>query len=536
MRSGVGQSTSSPRHRWGSRGVAKTPVYDQSGFTLVELLIAFVILPVVMGAISVGLVSVLSLQSSVTGRVTGSASMQTVLSVFTRDVQSASSITASTSSIACDPQTSGERQVLGLQWASGNAAVSYMVVPMNNGPTGPGNNALGTTGYSLERVACVFSATPTSTSVVAYDVNASQPTALVSCVGSVPCDASTWLSATDVAVVRLPLYVAFGTTPSYWLIAAPRSAALVDLGKTASIVRAPVSLFGLPNQGCNTLTVDNGGSLTINVNGGIGNGALAVAGTCSTSGSSLVSTQQNATINVGSVLVESPTTVSGTSAPVYVMPPSQFLDPFLKLNPPAKPTNTGVCTSSVTQNGYDYVCLPGYYDTMPWAALSTQTNSISFVGGAYGFSSFLLPSSNSKGQPVVVSFGPGTYWLDGSDAFDVSGGHPTIIGNGALLYAPTGSMTIGNNSYVDLTPNADYGGITIWAAGGAPDSSYPSPTVTLGNNSNYGSNGSCAGADFGGIYVPWGTVTTQNNGTVCTSFIVAGAATLSQNTTISVAP
>ena len=45
---------------------------DEAGFTLIELIIVVAILPIVVGGITVALISVLSLQSSVADRLTGS--------------------------------------------------------------------------------------------------------------------------------------------------------------------------------------------------------------------------------------------------------------------------------------------------------------------------------------------------------------------------------------------------------------------------------------------------------------------------------
>ena len=48
---------------------------DENGFTLVELLIVVTILPLIIGALSLGIISVFSLQSSVSNRVTDTAAV-----------------------------------------------------------------------------------------------------------------------------------------------------------------------------------------------------------------------------------------------------------------------------------------------------------------------------------------------------------------------------------------------------------------------------------------------------------------------------
>jgi prepilin-type N-terminal cleavage/methylation domain-containing protein len=117
------------------------------GFTLVELLIVVTILPLIVGGLAVGLLSVFSLQSSVSNRLGDTGSSQVVSSYFENDVQSASEITtaASNSSAECGP--SNQVQLLGLEWnpfATGGAyqtVVSYADV--QNGST-----------YSLVRYYC----------------------------------------------------------------------------------------------------------------------------------------------------------------------------------------------------------------------------------------------------------------------------------------------------------------------------------------------------------------------------------------------
>jgi prepilin-type N-terminal cleavage/methylation domain-containing protein len=141
---------------------------NEQGFTLIELLIVVTILPLIVGALSVGLMSVFSLQSSVSNRLANTSDSQVVASTFLNDTQSAQAVTIApgNGSAQCGPGT----QLLGLEWnqiskgGSYNTVVSYVDVP--NGST-----------YSLVRQYCTsgFTAVPpvagsyTST-VVAYNV------------------------------------------------------------------------------------------------------------------------------------------------------------------------------------------------------------------------------------------------------------------------------------------------------------------------------------------------------------------------------
>ena len=161
---------------------------DEKGFTLIELLIVVSVMPIIVGAISAGLIAVISLQSSVSSRLADTSDAQVVSSTFIKDVQSATFITTSaTSSPQCG---SAGTQLLGLQWgntpqdiASGSPAnpstlVSYDLVPVTGGST---------TTYSLDRELCTLGnfTTPTSSTTVSYDVASTQPPP---CYSSAACD------------------------------------------------------------------------------------------------------------------------------------------------------------------------------------------------------------------------------------------------------------------------------------------------------------------------------------------------------------
>jgi prepilin-type N-terminal cleavage/methylation domain-containing protein len=129
---------------------------DEQGFTLIELMIVTVIVPIIIGALSVALISVFSLQSSVSNRLGDSANSQVVTTSYTADVQSAVEMTTSPSATPCGSGT----QVLGLQLGSG-AYVSYNEVFQSG------------TYYSLVRNQCTGSATlgsPAFTQTLAYDL------------------------------------------------------------------------------------------------------------------------------------------------------------------------------------------------------------------------------------------------------------------------------------------------------------------------------------------------------------------------------
>ena len=95
----------------------------EGGFTLVELLIVVVVLPIVVGAIALALMSVLNLQGGVSNRLSNSADAQIVSAHFVSDVQGASLITTTASPTSpVDCGTSSE--LLGMVLGSGQTEVS----------------------------------------------------------------------------------------------------------------------------------------------------------------------------------------------------------------------------------------------------------------------------------------------------------------------------------------------------------------------------------------------------------------------------
>ena len=132
------------------------PAGDERGFTLVELMVVTIIIPIIIGALGMALVSVFSLQTSVSSRLGDSADAQVVTTSYTADVQVAVQITTNASATQCGAGT----QILGLQLGSG-AYVSYNEVAQSG------------TYYSLVRNQCTglaTLATPAFTQTLAYDI------------------------------------------------------------------------------------------------------------------------------------------------------------------------------------------------------------------------------------------------------------------------------------------------------------------------------------------------------------------------------
>jgi hypothetical protein len=122
------------------------------------LLIVVTIIPLIVGALALGLITVFSLQGSVSARLGDSSDSQVVAASFTKDVQSAVSIETNGTTPLCGP--SSETELLGLEWGNSFEVVSY-VEQLQTGTT-----------YSLVRNVCAngISSTPTSLTILSYDL------------------------------------------------------------------------------------------------------------------------------------------------------------------------------------------------------------------------------------------------------------------------------------------------------------------------------------------------------------------------------
>jgi prepilin-type N-terminal cleavage/methylation domain-containing protein len=152
---------------------------SEAGFTLIELIVVVAVLPMVVGGIAVGLVSVLGLLGQETTHLSDSNDALIGSAYFSRDIQSAAQITTQASPIACGATTQAnpETQVLGLAWSPNSASqivggfqtvVSYVSEQVTN----PQTNAVT---YTLLRQQCSGgqSATPSSTQTLSKNLGTS---------------------------------------------------------------------------------------------------------------------------------------------------------------------------------------------------------------------------------------------------------------------------------------------------------------------------------------------------------------------------
>ena len=197
--------------------------FSEDGFSLIELLIVTLILPIIIGAITLALISIFSLQTSTASRISGSGDAQVVSSNFETDVQDASYITTTTTTTTTTPpapcetaaqvanadvvvlglqMNSANQVTTGLQSGNGQTEVTYLEVPSGSGSS---------TTYSLLRNVCQNgSTTPVGNTTVSHAVPFGQTV-------SVTCDTSlqTALNSgtppiTSLQVTSLPTSVASG--------------------------------------------------------------------------------------------------------------------------------------------------------------------------------------------------------------------------------------------------------------------------------------------------------------------------------------
>jgi prepilin-type N-terminal cleavage/methylation domain-containing protein len=181
-----GASTSWRRHSIGKerRISRRAQNQDDRGFTLIELLIVVTIMPLIVGALAAGLISVFSLQAGVSNRLGDSGDAQVVAASFTKDVQSASSITTNPTPL-CGPAS--ETQLLGMEWDGTTQTASYVeqlqtgttyALVRNNCSSGPSQTISSSTTLSYDLLppcpatdtpdACVSLSPPLQPAPVAY--------------------------------------------------------------------------------------------------------------------------------------------------------------------------------------------------------------------------------------------------------------------------------------------------------------------------------------------------------------------------------
>jgi prepilin-type N-terminal cleavage/methylation domain-containing protein len=160
---------------------ARNGTEHDAGFTLIELIVVVTILPIILGAIATALISVFSLQNSVSNRVGDSNDALVASASFNRDAQSAEMMTTQATPAACGSLGNAQTQLLAMEWganslppSSGGPAGGYDTVVSYISTQGV-NPQTHVTSYTLTRQICSFgtSTTPTTTLTLAHDIGSS---------------------------------------------------------------------------------------------------------------------------------------------------------------------------------------------------------------------------------------------------------------------------------------------------------------------------------------------------------------------------
>lgn len=506
-------ASSRPRLRHLKRfpGEFENPSRSEQGFTLVELLIVVVILPMVVGAISMGILSVFTLHTSASNRITDSANSQILSAYYIKDVQSAEQLTTQpTGSPECGTGT----QILGVEWNSSQTVVSYIVSPI------PGT----TTTYNLVRQECTFgnTSTPSTTTTLVTNISGSQAAPTVTCsTTALSCASSTgWISTAGVSSVTITV-LELSSNYSYSLSATPRLWTSLSGGvPTGGAPYAPFTI--LDPTSCNAFQAGQG-TITINSGSGTGNGIFGVESSCPNT----VTVSNGGTIAASSVItgdtqLNSIAPNSKATYPSTEYYNNQFANPFSNLTPPSDPSGSDQsCTSATTTSGgtttITYSCPSGIYGSPP--SFSTSANVvIDFTGtGNYWFQQGLSIPNNA-----TVNFSSGAFIFDGASPL-TTGNNVTANGSNVLLYIDSGPVILGNNNSFTLSSLSGYDGVVIW-------DSVHGGTITIGNNTNVSSNLSLTG----GIYIPYGSLITGSNVAVTTSFLETGTASFGNNINLTI--
>ncbi len=533
------------------------PTLD-GGFTLIELVVVLVIMPIIIGAIAMGLVSVFHLQASTSQRLSGSVDMQKVSSQYVKDVQNAEQVYLGTT-----PQECGAAgvQLLGLGWggynsstSSFNSMVSYVrVASVNN-----------STDYQLERLYCTLGnmTTPAAVNVLSSDfyltsatLTQDPPAVCATTLTSCSTAAGSY-SAHNIAAVTFTLHIPMSSAP-YTLIASPRGGSAGIPNKGPFTLTSPLTLLGTNcNSGGGVLQVGNG---TLNID--VQSGKTTVPGTLGVANcpASSVTLANNGSINASGVL----TGVNNTSGITVGANPGSY--------PTQVNYNSGMCNPFEAGPGNLPLCADSTPIVAPSASTSCTTNcqpaSCPLVNGVYQCPAGIYPTAPSfpnnstinfatSSSPTVfgtdftvpngsnITFGSGVYVFAAKDPTAFSTGTSkqqnqgvSVNGSQVLFYVPSGGMTFSNNSLISLTgiDSANtlglpyYDGVTVWLGGAqaTPTSTVSDGVLTLGNNSTQTNT-------YGGIYVPNGGVVDSNNGTIGTTFLVASWAIFSNGLTVTI--
>ncbi len=439
--------------------LTKLRTHEDSGFTLIEVLVVVVALPLVIGAIALGFITLLQNKDATQQRISDSHDAQIASAFFVRDVKSAD--TVSTSSVSICSKTS---YLVGFSWSSltsSGASVTNSSVYTINATAG-----------TIDRTFC--QSTSNSVTVVHNSIPVSGGTTIGSCPASGVGAGATKCAVTNGAAnAAVTVSCGNGTTTC------------ANSGATATTPSTTNS--GVKSVALNVLEATSG--FTFNVNAspsewnsgfagtpGGGSGTLPALELIGTNSSASLSGSGSCSLTVNGVA-----SFDSTTSPSVSLSNNGSVTAtggiYTVSNPPA---SGGTVTSPSTTQG------PPLGD--PYATLTAPSTSDAGVH----------VESASNWSPVGVL--DGVYIVQNGMKL-ASGAVVTTGPDGVLIYVTGGNVDLTGGASVSLTKPVtspkNYSPIVLWMANAG--------TVNLGGTGALDTIG-------GTVYVPLGTVSLSGGG------------------------
>ena len=472
----------------------RRPSREELGFTLVELLIVIFILPIVVGGVTVAVITTLNDQIGLSAKLADSSDAQFTASHFVRDVQSAELMTTSSSSPAlCGSGT----QLLGLEWQSSQGTTGFV-------------SYVTTSKHTVVRNFCTMSGSITSSvksTTVSYDMSKSIPPTMTVTPNYPPPSSSPALCPQPVNaslnISLLPTFCVANVALDITEQINKQNPIPFTFSLTAS-PRQESPLGGIPPTGSSPslLTLGSGvspGSPFVNCSGSGHGGTVTVNGVAAVDSSSSNSlnfsggdtfTGTNVYTDMGASGPLSGTYTQTTTQP-YSSGPT-IPDPYMDL--PDPPTIVGGVpvqqyTTTSTLPG------PGIYVN---PVVITQTPP-PLPRGIYIFEQG-FSVAGKPGGAVITSGSGGVMFFIG-------------IPNASLNTVNTAAYNVAGNGTMNLSPMTSgiYANVVIFQS-----RTDFSPLAISGNGTDNTYNN-------GVIYAPDAQVSTSGNGTTQTDGIVAGS-------------
>lgn len=480
--------------------------------SLLELMGALTVTPMIVGAIATSLIAVMNLEGRPTSSINASSGAEIAASYFTPDVESAVAVTTSPIVMSSSTYVCGVAgtPVLSLSANAARATTTTYV------------EVAGARASSLYREVCTSSGTLVSNHLVSSNAPAGLTANLSP--SEVASEASVgWVDVTTTPVSGIEMNLSVGSG-QYALSATPETSTYADQAQNAFTPAFPLEVL---DTSCPALTTSGGGSVSV----GGGTGYLGVAATCP----GAVSLGGNSTLsaNVGTANAQYQTSPSVSTSSNATFGGSETYvknggsNPFANLTAPSTPSSVGVPQGTCTSN----TCTSGRYDTALSLSNDGGEDATSFApasGPSPGLIIFTQPVSIT-GSKTVVNFGggPNTTYLfeqglsvsggsvnfaDATYIYEANGSGSAVsisstIGTsgGVLMYAESGSVSIAGQSSTSLTGSPTYDDIALWDGSNA--------TVTLSGGSQT--------LTIGGVYAPDATVDLTGNGSLALQFLIA---------------